>query len=287
MRSETVCMMRIRNEERWIGRSLERTWQVCEKVVLLDDGSTDRTLDAAIRTLQAGELRVGSGNVMIFMAKTQWGPAELHILRSPYANTARPKERSNELRDKNTLWWYVKGAIDFKYVLCLDGDEMLSQRAIRGFSENWLLLGSMTYDWLNAYFVYLWDGEHQRRVDGIYGYADDKMPKLRFPRMFSILRLDEQQLYDTRFHWLGNRGGLHCGAIPQEAFHDIRPRSETAREFEVIHFGYIEDAMRQAKFKYYNEIDPNNEGEGFYKHIISQPNKWAPNPISFEPYADQ
>ena len=39
-----VAMYRIKNEERWIEKSLKITSEICQEIVILDDGSTDDTL---------------------------------------------------------------------------------------------------------------------------------------------------------------------------------------------------------------------------------------------------
>ena len=41
---EIVAMYRIKNEERWIEKSLKMCSEVCQKIVVVDDGSTDDTL---------------------------------------------------------------------------------------------------------------------------------------------------------------------------------------------------------------------------------------------------
>lgn len=287
MRDRTVMMARIKNEERWIGRNLERTWQVCSKVVLLDDGSTDATEGVAFASFAHGGGSEEDAGVRVMKGTTPWGPAELHFMHSPYTGMVRPKMRRNELRDKNHLWAYVKSAIDFDYVLCLDGDEVLSKKALAAFGEMWVWLSQGTCDWISLPFIYLWDNEDQRRNDGIYGdRPEDRSPHLRFPRFFSIKRLDEQQLYDTRFNWLGTRGGLHCGSVPQEAFHQIRPVEFHSRNAYVLHYGYVDDSMRKTKFTMYNELDPNNSFEGFYMHIIGEPNVHAPGPVTLVPWKD-
>ena len=39
-----VATFRIKNEERWIGESLKAASEICQEIVILDDGSTDNTL---------------------------------------------------------------------------------------------------------------------------------------------------------------------------------------------------------------------------------------------------
>lgn len=281
-------MSRIRNEARWIARNLERTWQVCRHVVLLDDGSTDSTVACAVASITEPVEQRADGGVAIYRGMTSFGLAELHVVHSPYTGMVRPKMRRNELRDKNHLWAYVKSAVDFDYVLCLDGDEVLSKKALAAFPEMWVWFENKTCDWISFPFIYLWNTEDQRRVDAIYGdRPEDGSPHLRFPRFFSIKRLDEQQLYDTRFNWLGTRGGLHCGSIPQEAFHQIKPKQLHARYAYVLHYGYLDRDMRVAKFQMYNTIDPGNKFEGFYSHLIEEPNQHAPGPVQFVPWSDE
>lgn len=126
-RDATVCMMRIRNEGRWIGRSLARMFHVCRAVVVWDDASTDDTetrVRAAVCEAIAGTPQV---------VDTPWGwrtadrqriPAgelELHFLRSPFRPARRRIDEVNEVRDKNVLWDYVKTQVEFRHVLCLDG----------------------------------------------------------------------------------------------------------------------------------------------------------------------
>src|SRR5438552_2362962 len=103
-------MMRIKNEQRWIRRSLERTWEICEIVGVLDDGSTDATFDEAVASLGAGvDVRAGAwGNVATASGKT------LYFWRSPFVNAdVRPEERVNEIRDKNTLYSLMKSNVPF------------------------------------------------------------------------------------------------------------------------------------------------------------------------------
>ena len=40
-----VAMYRIKNEERWIKKSIESVLDICSEVIILDDGSTDNTVE--------------------------------------------------------------------------------------------------------------------------------------------------------------------------------------------------------------------------------------------------
>lgn len=43
--SNIVAMYRVKNEGRWIQKSLESISDLCSKIVILDDGSTDDTVE--------------------------------------------------------------------------------------------------------------------------------------------------------------------------------------------------------------------------------------------------
>ena len=278
-RERTVCMMRVRNEARWIARSLDRTFEVARTVVLFDDGSTDETLREARRTAATGLARV------------------LHVLPSPFRTFSRPvspvreRETVNEVRDKNVLWFFAKAHVDFDHVLCLDGDEILSKQAVSEFGRVWKLLNDGT-DVVSLPFLYLWNDEAQRRVDGIYGDDADGQPVIRHARIFTVQRLTADELYDTYFAW-DQAGCFHCGSIPATRGERAagqrggQGRSGICLPLPVMHMGYLEDAERRRKFEFYNRLDPHNRSEGEYRHIIGEPDLHAPGPVELRSWRDE
>src|SRR3972149_9714199 len=301
-RQDVVCMMRIRNEARWIARSLARTFQVCQKVVLWDDGSNDGTEQEVLQFV-TGSRDLGELSALVqcrpwgWVQKSEFGsllpsnPFELHYLYSPFRPAVRDKQNVSESRDKNALWEYLKAQVQFRHVLCLDGDEVLSERLVQRFDKLINTMEQGVCDIFTMPFIYLWDTEAQRRTDGLYG--DETMndqglvPRLRVPRLFTIDRITAQQLFDMRFAWLGSLGGFHCGSVPRENFQPLGkdPVGGTAAH-PIVHFGYLHPADRQAKFEFYNRIDPNNEFEGCYRHIIGEPDRHAPGPVVLVPWED-
>ncbi len=300
MRDDVVCMMRVRNEARWIRRSLERTFQVASTVVVWDDGSVDETHQEAAGVVTQGKIDYPVSHVTLYGGRVDGLYCVLHYLRSPFRPAVNDMESVSEIRDKNILWWYVKAQVPFRHVLCMDGDEVLSRRAVRDFGEAVRALEGGV-DMLSIPFVYLWNDERTRRVDAIYGDADgtrggeapDGLPRLRFPRLFTTVRCDPFDVFEQRFAWSGHRqgrrvlGGFHCGSVPQENFlpKGTSPARGTAN-FPVLHFGYMHEADRRAKHAWYNKIDPGNKYEGEYKHIVEEPNIHAPGPSRFAPWED-
>ena len=89
-----VVMYRIKNVERWIGNSLESTSKICNKIVILDDGSTDNTVK---------------------ICKTFSSVVDIHEQKNLVFD---------ETRDKNLLLQMAL-KYDPDYILVLDGDEII------------------------------------------------------------------------------------------------------------------------------------------------------------------
>jgi glycosyltransferase involved in cell wall biosynthesis len=282
-------MMRIRNEERWIQEVLSKTFGAVQTIVVLDDGSDDHTKDECIAACGGLIDMHEDGAIQVYQGKeTPAGDRNiLHFIKSPFRPAARESQAVSEIRDKNFLWEYCKSKVLFRHMLCLDGDEVPSQAFIRDFSQiiGWL---EKQVDVVSIPFIYLWDSNAQRRVDGIYGNLADGYPRLRFPRLFTIDRITADQLHIMRFSWEGSKGGFHCGSIPRENFrpNGVEPTSAVFAR-PLIHYGYRDDSDRRRKYAFYNQIDPGNKFEGEYKHIIGEPNVHAPGQVALIPWSDQ
>lgn len=283
-RDNVAAMLRIKNEGRWIRRCLERIFMVAKTIVILDDGSTDNTeteANEALGRARAGELKAWG---WVRQGMNDAGlVSEMHYLKSPFTDVVRPKERVSEIRDKRVLWYYAKAAVPATHWLCFDGDEMPSLDFVRNFPKAYAMVENGC-DILHFPFIYLWDSEDMQRVDGIYGMGGGGMKILHFPRYFTIKRCDEQAIFDMTFAWEGTKGGFHCGSIPREKF----PYQKWDNfNHPIVHFGYIDDPLRHRKYQFYNLIDPGNQVEGEYRHIIGQPNVHAPGPVRLEPWRDE
>jgi hypothetical protein len=232
--------------------------------VIFDDHSNDNSLDEAFLSMEGQPVLVVEREeecAAVFSVNDR----ELHWLRSPF------QDSTEEVRDKNFLWQYVS-TLKFRHVLCLDGDEMLSLKAIRSFPAaiDMLVSGGVSVGVFP--FVYLWDQEHLRRVDGVYR-------DIRHARLFTIDRAPDYK--SARFIGHGP-AGFHCGSIPAQlngGHRDMPP-------LEVVHFGYLDDPLRQRKLEFYNTLDPGNAGEGFYRHVVGLPNHLAPGPVQLVPWSD-
>ncbi len=215
-------MMRVKNEERWFERAYKSLVALCDKVLVLDDGSTDRTVEIA-RALGA------------------------EVIRSPFSEM-------NEVRDRQILLELARleilrrgWTLEHHWAMTLDGDEELPESTVRALRAN----SGSSAQAMSLPIHYLWNDERTRRVDGVYG-------NFRGVRAFRpIVGADF-----VKNSWAEE--GLHCGGAPEA----IRAGALTL-EAPILHYGYMDRADRVRKYKWYNQIDPNNQNEDGYRHMIA------------------
>ena len=205
-----IGMMRVKNEARWIERSVASILPVCDRVLVMDDHSEDGT----------PFLCAGIPGVQVF--------------DSPF---------HDECRDKNYLLDRARTA-GADWVVCIDGDEMLAPSGVP------LLLAAMQNgaQSISMRIPYLWDGEDQIRVDGVYGEF----------RRHSAFRLGDHRFSSS------TAGGFHCGNVPYRAM-----LGAVTVDAPLLHFGYLHAKDRARKYAWYNAQDPGNMVEDRYRHIAS------------------
>lgn len=134
--SRIIALYRIKNEARWIEQSLKSATEICDEIIILNDGSTDETVEICESFAQV---------VTIHSQKNL-----------PF----------DETRDKNTLLGMaLKRNPDF--ILILDGDEIImSNSKQRLFYElNILHPNTNVFEFRS---LYVWDKPNQFRCDGVY-----------------------------------------------------------------------------------------------------------------------
>ena len=145
--SKIVAMYRIKNEERWIEKSINSILDICSEIVILDDGSIDNTLEICQSFDQVVDIS--------------------HQSNLPL----------DQVRDKNKL---LKMALkrNPEYILSLDGDEVLAP-----YSKEILLEELNVLYPENSVFqfqvLYMWDVPDKFRCDGI-------LHTMWRPRLFKI-----------------------------------------------------------------------------------------------------
>jgi glycosyltransferase involved in cell wall biosynthesis len=128
---------RVKNEERFIEKSLKSIMDICSEIVILDDNSTDKTMEICSSFDKVADIQ-----------KQYDLPLD-------------------EVRDRNTLLQMaLKRNPDF--VLSIDGDEIFMSNAAEILFEELDILYP-TNDVFEFQFLTCWDGTEQIRYDGIFG----------------------------------------------------------------------------------------------------------------------
>lgn len=127
-------MMRVKDEARWIEKCIRSILPVCDKVFVLDDHSTDGTLDIC----------ESIHNVLVY-------PSSFDGL--------------DEVRDKNFLLAMVQHH-EFDWILHIDGDEALRPESVDPLMSAFRNARAPA---LSPRVLYLWDSEDVIRVDRVYG----------------------------------------------------------------------------------------------------------------------
>lgn len=248
-----VAMLRVRDEERWISAVLESVRPLCEKVFLMDDHSSDRTVEFAKR----------------------FEPM-VTVLHSPF-------EGLNESRDKNWLYDQIMVRCEPKWILCIDGDEVLEANGPAIIREtcaaNDLLppcppqchptelhkYARMSY---SLPIAFMWDSRETVRVDRIYG--DFWRPSLFRPFVPDVNKPDDMKVaQEFRFkstpfgrHVNSDQPNLHCSSVPQRRIH-----GRGLCPARLKHYGYMWREDRIRKLDYYTSIDWKNQAEDSYRHM--------------------
>jgi len=131
-----IATLRLKNEERWIRKTLESVSDICDEIVILDDGSTDNTIKICKEFDKVVDIK--------------------HQENLPI----------HPPRDLNTVWQMaLKRHPDF--VLHIDGDEVIQSGSKKILLEDITILhpDAMVYEFQ---FFQIWDKPNQYRSDGVH-----------------------------------------------------------------------------------------------------------------------
>jgi hypothetical protein len=162
-------------------------------------------------------------------------------------------EPLDEARDKNWLTQRVIQVCAPEWIFCIDGDEELEPL---GAEKIFSVLRSAQCDMYAVRFLYLWDSPDQFRCDRWYS---------TFSRQ-SLFRADLDLKFSSLYAAAGVdvHSGLHVGNAPGGA----RGLESALIHVFLLHYGYMDREDRLRKYEYYNRIDPRNDLEDRYRHIV-------------------
>ena len=225
---KVACMIRAKNEARWIARAVESVKDLCgSDIYVMEDHSTDDTAGVAAR---AGAI----------------------LLSSPFV-----EEGLDEGRDKDWLLNQVVARCHPDWILGLDGDEELEPGGCEKIRR--VLESNPPVDVFGLRFLYFWDSLDQVRMDGRYGSLLRRslfrpVPGLKFASYYRPESTSNQ-----------NHVGLHVSNAPGIGFHGLR---DAPLQVFLYHYGYVFREDRIRKFQWISELDPKNEQEDFYRHCV-------------------
>ena len=133
-----TCIYRVKNESRFIEQSLKSVMDICTEIIVLDDNSSDDTIEICSSIDKVKEI-------------------------------IKQKELPlDETRDRNYLFEKArKGNPDF--ILAVDGDEIFMPNASEILFEELSTIHPDS-DVFEFQFLTLWDNVNTIRTDGIFGY---------------------------------------------------------------------------------------------------------------------
>ena len=173
-------------------------------------------------------------------AEMLWGINNCVLLASPF-------EGLEESRDKTWLLGQITlgmlpdsfGPDSSHWVICIDGDEELCVPSIPSIPSTIHYPVSYSFQILQ-----LWDSPGVMRVDPPYN-------NLLRPSMFRLIK-PGMVFKSSATHG----GGFHCGNVPADIGFGVTVHEPVVR---VKHYGYMEEADRMRKFKFYMEHDAGHE----------------------------
>lgn len=172
---KVACMIRAKNEARWIARTIESVRELCgENIFVMEDGSTDDTYAVAEK----------AGAVM---------------LPSPFVG-----QGFNEVRDKDWLLAEVKRRCNPDWILMPDGDEELQAGGCEKIRK--ALESNPPVDCFTLRFLYLWNSVKFIRIDGVYG-SMERQSIFRAKNNLVFKSMYEGEGAE-------NHCGLHCSNAP-------------------------------------------------------------------------
>jgi glycosyltransferase involved in cell wall biosynthesis len=218
-----VAMYRLKNEAKWIEKSLESISNLCSKIVILDDGSTDNTAEIC---------RSFSNVVDIFQQKD--------LLPDEYRDRTK------------LLTMAVKQNPD--YLLALEGNEFFMPKSID------ILLEELNVIYPDSYifkfqFLYMWDKFNQYRYDGFY-------ENIWHTRLMSMKNQTKNLFFNSNRH----DDDLHIDYLPSNI---LNSKHIIRSNVKILHYGNFDKKLRESKFKFYLENNPNSISQDDYQYIIS------------------
>jgi len=179
-----IGAMLVRNESgRYLERVLEQMVGVCDRLVILDDASTDKTPDICLKI----GVKCPQGVRVIHSRESLWG--------------------INELEQRKRLWEAATfGAVPGDWILCLDADETITNIHLLPELINFVKNSLSDAEGIAFKLYDMWDETHYRDDDSWNAHTRDWVMCVK---------------YDPNKEYIWRDTPLHCGRFPINAHGDI------------------------------------------------------------------
>lgn len=160
----------------------------------------------------------------------------------------------NEVRDKNILLNLAKKH-NPDFLLSLDGDEIIQSNSKNVLNEelNYIYPNSSVFEFQS---LFVWDKPNQYRTDGVYS-------NIWYKRLLR-LSVQKEELSFQETHYPGNSHSTRLPSNCKDWNFPIRSK------VKILHYGYYDQTMRQNKFEFYTQLDPDNIDFDGYQHILGK-----------------
>lgn len=223
-----AVMMRVKNEGRWIKRCLESVMSLAGANIFVFDDES--TDDTALIAQSLG----------------------VQVFSDPFVG--KPLD---ERRDKNWLLARVKEACNPDWILCIDGDEELQPGGADKILR--MLATNPAVDCYTLRFLFLWDAIDTIRMDRWYSSIVRE----------SLFRPIEGFEFKSHYESMGeNDPKCHTGFHTSNAPLGLRALRFSHMNVFLLHWGYLHREDRVRKYEWYNRLDPTNEVEDHYRHMV-------------------
>jgi glycosyltransferase involved in cell wall biosynthesis len=193
-------------ENRYLSQVLGSLKGHIDEAVIIDDGSSDNTVEICKKILKDIPLHVIENEASLFSSES-----------------ALRKKQWSETVKTNPDW-----------ILNLDADELLEDSFWNTAQKR---IDNTEYD-IYCFRLYdMWNATHYRE--------DEYWNAHSIYRPF-LLR------YQPAFHYLWNESNQHCGRFPMNIFSFKKSEIDS----RIKHFGWATEKDREAKFKRYQDLDP-------------------------------
>jgi glycosyltransferase involved in cell wall biosynthesis len=203
----TLSMIVKDEEHRYLSQVLGRLKGHIDEAVIIDDGSSDHTVEMCQRILRDIPLHIIENEESLFSSES--------VLR---------KQQWDETIKTQPDW-----------ILNLDADELLEDSFWKTVQQH---IDHPEYDMYCFRLYDMWNATH---------YREDEYWNAHTTYRPFLMR------YQPAFHYVWNDSNQHCGRFPLNIF----SLKKAEKESRIQHFGWAREEDREAKFKRYQDLDPN------------------------------